>query len=272
MQYTKQTSGQEVRHLPKHKTEFDWSGGLYGLISLGAAIALWLVISHTKAHVIFATPAEVWKAFQAGFSSGKLPLHIWASVRRSLTGFILAFFCSLPVAFAMGWYRPVRLLLEHWVKFVKSIPPISYITLIIVAMGVGETAKVTVIFIGSFLVMVINIYQGVRNVDNTLIKAAHVLGAGDIAIFFKVVIPASLPYVMVAARLGLASSLTTLVAAELTGAQMGLGQMIQEASMYFKMDVVLMGILIIGIVGTLLDRTICLLERRLTAWQEIRNI
>lgn len=258
--------------LTKNKTEFDWSGWLYGLMSLGAAIALWIIISQSNANVVFANPKEVWNAFLAGMGSGKLPLHIWASVRRSLSGFILAFFCSLPVAFVMGWYRPVRLLLEPWVKFVKSIPPISYITLIIVGLGVGEAAKVTVIFIGSFLVMVINIYQGVRNVDNTLIKAAHVLGAGDMAIFFKVVIPASLPYVMVAARLGLASSLTTLVAAELTGAQMGLGQMIQEASMYFKMDIVLMGIIIIGIVGTILDRAISLLERRLTAWQEVRSV
>lgn len=258
--------------LTKKKIEFEWSGWLYGLISLGAALALWMIISHTDAHVVFATPTEVWKAFINGLLSGDLPKHIWASLRRSLSGFILAFVCALPVAFIMGWYRPVRLLLEPWVKFVKSIPPISYITLIIVALGVGEAAKVTVIFIGSFLVMVINIYQGVRNVDNTLIKAAHVLGAGDMAIFFKVVIPASLPYVMVAARLGLASSLTTLVAAELTGAQIGLGQMIQEASMYFKMDIVLMGIIIIGIVGTILDRAITLLERRLTAWQEVRSI
>ncbi len=244
---------------------------MYSALSLIAAFALWYSVSHSSAHVVFATPVEVWNAFAEGMESGKLLTHIWASLYRSLLGFSLAIVCSLPVAFLMGWYEPARRILEPWVKFVKSIPPISYITLIIVAFGVGESAKVAVIFIGSFLIMVINIYQGVRNVDNTLIKAALVLGANDLNIFFRVVVPASLPYVLVGARLGLASSLTTLIAAELTGAQVGLGQMIQEASMYFQMDIVLMGIIIIGVVGTMLDKCITLLERRLTAWQETRS-
>ena len=120
--------------------------------------------------------------------------------------------------------------------------------------------------------MVINIFQGVQNVDLTMIKAARVLGAKDFTIFTKVVIPSSLPFILVGMRLGLASSLTTLIAAELTGAQLGLGQMIQEASMYFRMDIVLMGIILIGIFGTILDQIVSFLERRLTAWQETRTI
>lgn len=243
---------------------------MYTLISLVAALGLWLCISHTKAHIVFARPTEVLAALKEMFDSGKLIANITASLSRSLTGFSLAFICSLPVAFIMGWYRPCRLVLEPWIKFVKSIPPIAYITLIIVAQGVGESAKITVIFIGSFLVMVINIYQGVKNVDATLIKAAQVLGANDFVIFLKVVLPASVPFILVGMRLGLASSLTTLIAAELTGAQNGLGQMIQEASMYFRMDIVLMGIIIIGIIGTILDRIVTFLERRLTSWQETR--
>ena len=172
----------------------------------------------------------------------------------------------------MGWYKSCQLIFEPWIKFVKSIPPIAYISLVIVAQGVGESAKVTVIFVGSFLVMVINIYQGVKNVDVTMIKAAQVLGAKDFTIFTKIVLPASLPFILVGMRLGLASSLTTLIAAELTGAQVGLGQMIQEASMYFRMDIVLAGIIIIGIIGTILDQIVSFLERRLTSWQETRSM
>jgi len=245
---------------------------MYSIISLVSAIGLWIFISSTEAHIVFATPSEVFRALKETFESGKLFVHIWASLSRSLAGFGLAFLCALPVAFLMGWYRPCRLILEPWIKFVKSIPPIAYISLVIVAQGVGEGAKVTVIFIGSFLIMVINIYQGVKNVDVTLIKAAQVLGAKDFTVFTKVVVPASLPFILVGMRLGLASSLTTLIAAELTGAQVGLGQMIQEASMYFRMDIVLMGILIIGIIGTLLDKFVTILEGRLTSWQETRNI
>lgn len=256
----------------KQKSLIDLSNKFYSMISLVGFLGLWIVISHSEAHTVFATPVEVWRALVDMVRSGKLFIHITSSLSRSLMGFSMAFLCALPVSFLMGWYRPCRLILEPWIKFVKSIPPIAYITLIIVAQGVGESAKVTVIFIGAFLVMVINIYQGVRNVDNTLIKAAQVLGAGDWVIFFKVVLPASLPFILVGMRLGLASSLTTLIAAELTGAQAGLGQMIQEASMYFQMDVVLMGIMIIGLIGTILDQIVNWMERRLTAWQETRNM
>ena len=150
----------------------------------------------------------------------------------------------------------------------RNIPPLAYIPLVIVGAGVGEQAKVIVIFIASFLVLVVTIYQGVLSVDVTLIKAAKVLGATDRDLFFKVVIPASTPYILTGARLGLSASLTTLVAAELTGASRGLGMMIQKASGYYDMSTVLMGILVIGVIGILFEKIVRFLERRLTGWQE----
>jgi NitT/TauT family transport system permease protein len=248
-------------------------GIIYGVISLAAFIGIWVTISASpKGGKVFANPAEVAEAFIRLAKNGKIYINIWSSLRRSLSGFSLAFCAAIPVAFLMGWYKPIRSIIEPWIKFIKSIPPIAYIPLVIVAQGVGEAAKITVIFIGSFLLMVISIYQGVVGVDNTLLKAATVLGANDFQMFVRVVIPASVPYILVAMRLGMASSLTTLVAAEMTGAQTGLGQMIQEAGMYFQMDVVLLGILLIGVMGFLLDRLISLLERRITAWQETRTV
>lgn len=244
----------------------------YSLLSFITAMLLWTLISSTKAGKVFASPERVFQALMKKVSSGDLWVHIRASLGRSLTGFLLALACALPVAFLMGWYRRFRLIVEPWIKFIKSIPPIAYIPLVIVAQGIGESAKITVIFIGSFLVMVISIYGGVVSVDNTLIKAARVLGANDFHIFTKVVVPASTPFILTAMRLGMTASLTTLIAAELTGAQVGLGQMIQEASMYFQMDVVLLGILLIGIMGLILDRAIAFLERRLTGWQEVRKV
>lgn len=245
---------------------------LFRFLSFAIFMAVWIAISSSSAGKIFASPAKVCRAFAAKSVDGVIWTHITASLSRALGGFSLAFVCALPVSFLMGWYKPFRLIVEPWVKFIKSIPPIAYIPLVIVAQGIGESAKITVIFIGSFLVMVISIYQGVIGVDNTLIKAARVLGSHDFQIFYRVIIPSSLPHILVAMRLGMSAALTTLVAAELTGAQIGLGQMIQEASMYFQMDVVLLGILIIGIIGFLMDRIIALLERRITGWQETRTV
>lgn len=247
---------------------------VYTFLSLIIALVLWLVISYPgfKSGKVFAPPMKVINAFIDRARTGSIWLHLGASVYRVLVGFILAFICAIPVAFLMGWYKGFREIVQPWLRFIRCIPPLAFIPLVIVGAGVGESAKIIVIFIAAFLVMVISIYGGVVNVDNTLIKAARVLGANDRTIFLKVVIPASLPYIIIAARLGLSASLTTLIAAELTGAQRGLGQMIQEAANYFKMDVVLMGIIIIGIVGLVFELIVGLLERRLTSWQENRKI
>ncbi len=251
-----------------------WVNLLYVVVSVAVVMLLWSIVSSPgmKSAKVFASPAAVLKAFyQNGGVQTNLWEHLGYSVGRGLTGFSLAFVAALPVSFLMGWYEPFRRFFQPWISFLKCIPPLAFIPLVIVGAGVGESAKVIVIFIAAFLVMVITIYGGVVNVDNTLIKAARVLDSNDRTIFFKVVVPASTPYIFTAVRLGLSSSLTTLIAAELTGAQVGLGQMIQEASNYFNMDVVLMGIILIGLVGITFEKIVTFFERRLTAWQEIRQ-
>ena len=237
------------------------------LISLGVAIGLWLVASSLWP-VVFANPAQIWAAFTARVMDGTLAGHVWASVSRVLIGFGIAFVVAIPVAFLMAWYDPFRHVVEPWIQFVRNIPPLAYIPLVMVGAGVGEPSKIIVIFIASFLVLVVTIYQGVCNVDVTLIKAARILGASDRDIFFRVVIPASTPFILTGARLGLSAALTTLVAAELTGASEGLGMMIQKASGYYDMGTVLMGIIVIGIIGISMEKLVRFLERRLTGWQE----
>ena len=121
---------------------------------------------------------------------------------------------------------------------------------------------------GLIIPVVITIYQGVKGVDTTLIKAARVLGAKQTDIFFKITIPASTPFILVAARLGLSTSLTTLMASEIVGGDKGIGMMIQRASGYYQMDVVLMGIILLGIIGIIFEKIVKFLERRFTGWQE----
>lgn len=238
------------------------------LISLGVAVVLWLLAS-SKWPIIFANPYKVWLAFlDKGFESGILWEHIWSSLSRVLTGFFCAFVLAIPTAFLMVWYEPFRHVVEPWIMFIRNIPPLAYVFLITAALGIGNTGKVTVIAIAAFLVMVVTVYQGVKGVDVTLIKAARVLGAKQRDIFFRITLPASTPYILVAARLGLSTSLTTLMASEIVGGDRGLGMMIQKASGYYQMDVVLLGIIILGIIGIIFERIVKFLERKLTGWQE----
>jgi len=246
--------------------------GMMIAISLAAGIAVWWVLSTLPSvGTILIDPVKIAKAFVVEWESGRLFANTYASMLRVIGGFCLGLIAAIPVAFLMGWYRPIRELIEPWIQFFRTIPPIALIPLVIVAQGVGESAKITIIFVATFLVMVISIYQGVRNVDPTLIKAARVLGATDRHIFLEVVVPASFPYILVGVRLGLASAWTTLVAAELTGANKGLGNMIMEAGLFFRMDQIILGIILIGVIGFVMDKFVLFLERRLTGWQELRK-
>jgi len=124
----------------------------------------------------------------------------------------------------------------------------------------------------TFLIMCVTIYQGVRNVDETLIKAARVLGAKDRDIFVKVIFPATTPFIITAVRLGVSVALTTLIAAESTGAVAGLGMRIRSLNNSFDVPPMLLYIIIIGIIGITSEKIIKYLERKFTGWQETREI
>ncbi len=237
-------------------------------ISITVAVVLWIWAAYTWP-LVFAGPGKVWEAFiSKGIESDTLWNHMVGSLSRVLSGFGIAFVLAIPTAFLMAWYDPFRHVVEPWIQFIRNIPPLAYVFLITAALGVGNVGKVTVIVIAAFLVMVVTIYQGVKGVDVTLLKAARVLGAKQSDIFFKVTIPASTPFILVAARLGLSTSLTTLMASEIVGGDRGLGMMIQKASGYYQMDVVLLGIILLGIIGICFEKIVKFLERRFTGWQE----
>lgn len=242
---------------------------LYLLLSIAVGFVVWILISTVFGlGNIIVPPNEVYHALVKTLNDGSLWLNVRDSLIRVLGGFALGIVVSIPVAFLIGWYATFRNIVEPWIQFLRTIPPIALIPLVIAAFGIGTEAKVILIFFAVFLVMVVTIYQGVVNVDQTLIKAARVFDANNFQIFSHVVIPAAFPYILVGVRLGLAVSLTTLVAAELIGASTGIGHMIQQAAMYFNMDVVLLGIIVIGIIGFLFDKVILFAERKLTSWQE----
>ncbi|SBW16289.1 ABC transporter, permease protein [Brucella sp. 10RB9215] len=168
----------------------------------------------------------------------------------------------------MGWYRIARSLIEPWVQFFRMIPPLAVIPLAIVTLGIDESPKIFVIFLASFLSSVVATYQGVISVDRTLINAARVLGAKDATIFARVIVPASVPFILVGVRIGLGSAWATVVAAELIAAQSGLGYRMQQAQLYYDLPTIFVSLVTIGILGLFMDRLLQAADRRLTQWQE----
>lgn len=238
-------------------------------ISIVAGFFLWFLITLSPTiNTFLASPKQVLSALISEASAnGRYFKDISISLQRVLIGFGIAFVCAIPVAFLMGWYPVVRNLVEPWIQFFRTIPPIALIPLVILAMGLGEPPKYTIIFIAAFLVMVVTIYQGIKEVDKTLVKAAYTFGATDRDLFFDIMIPASFPFILVGARLGMAASLTTLIAAELTGTTFGLGARIQGAQQFMDTSIVLLGIITIGVIGFVLDKILLLIEKRLTRWK-----
>jgi len=214
-----------------------------------------------------------WEVLQRGAElarEGILLTDLSASLRRVFIGFVLGTISAVLVGFLIGWYATIRALVEPYIQFFRTIPPLAIIPLAIVFMGIGELPKVFVIFLAAFLVSVVATYQGVVTVDRTMINAARVLGAGDATIFFRVVMPASVPYILVGLRTGLGAAWATLVAAELIAAQDGLGYRMQHAQIYYDIPTIFVNLLVIGILGLLMDRALLLAERRMTSWQERR--
>ena len=168
----------------------------------------------------------------------------------------------------MAWYIPVRNILNPWIQFIRNIPPLAYVPLLVICAGVGRPAQVTTITIACFLIMCVTIYQGVINVDETLIKAARVLGAKNRDIFIRVLAPATLPFILTAIRLGASVALTTIIAAESAGSEAGLGMRIRALNSTFDSAPMLAYVIVLGIIGILIEKFIRFLEKKLTGWQE----
>ena len=243
------------------------------LISFAAAMLLWYLLSlNPKTARSFPNVVVTLGSIKTMIERGVLWTDISSSLISVVAGFMIGFALSLPVAILMAWYVPVRNIIEPWIQFIRNIPPLAYVPLVVISAGVGRKPQIIVITIATFLIMTVTIYQGVINVDETLIKAARVLGATDKDIFLKVIAPATLPFIITAIRLGRSTALTTLIAAESTGAVAGLGMRIRSLNNSFESEPMLLYIIIIGIIGMLVEKFVKFLERRFTGWQEKREI
>ena len=193
---------------------------------------------------------------------------IWASTRRVFIGVALGTACAVPAGFVLGWYKHARVFIDPVINFFRALPPIALIPLVIVYFGVDELAKTVILFYASFFAGVIVMYEGVAQISPLFVRVARTLGATDAEIFGKVILPLTVPHILTAVRVALGVAWATLVASELIAAQQGLGALIQNASAYFLLDVIYVGIICIGLIALLMDLALRHVSARLVAWQE----
>lgn len=214
------------------------------------------------------SPLSVLQVFWHSLTKGDLLMNIWMSVQRVSLGLLLGMLVAVPVGFLIGWYKPVRRFVDPLINFFRALPPIALIPLVIVYLGIGEMAKIAILFYASFFAAVIVMYEGMMQISPVFIRVARTLGATDFEIFLKVMVPMTVPHMLTALRVALGVAWATLVASELVAAQQGLGAMIQNASAFFDLDTIYLGIICIGVLALMMDLALRKISKRLVSWQD----
>ncbi len=232
-------------------------------------IALWYGIraSGLISPALVPAPHKVFERF-IELSQGRLPLDVWMSTQRVVIGVALGVAAAVPVGFCLGWYKNVRTFIDPVINFFRALPPIALIPLVIVYFGIGELAKTVILFYASFFAGVIVMYEGIAQISPIFVRVARTLGARDFEIFAKVILPLTVPHILTAIRVALGVAWATLVASELIAAQQGLGALIQDASAFFQLDIIYVGIICIGLIAMTMDLLLRIASRRLVAWQD----
>jgi NitT/TauT family transport system permease protein len=198
--------------------------------------------------------------------SRTLHVHLLASMSRVYGGFSLALAVALPLGLMIGRIPLVRQLLDPTLQLLRPIPVTAWLPLAMIMFGLGPRSAFFLVFLGAFYPILINTIFGVRSVDPRLFEAASMLGCQGSAQFFKVVLPASLPAIFTGLRLGLGFAWVVIVVGEMTGVPTGLGAIIMEARQLSRTEIVICGMVVIGVAGFITDRLVLLLGRRLLRW------
>lgn len=215
------------------------------------------------------TPGRVLGRIVEGLGTPDgLLLDVRLSVLRVLIGVAIGATVAVPVGFALAWFRPVRQMFNPLVSFFRALPPLALIPLVITYLGIDETARISVLTYAAFFSAVIVIYESVAAVDDVYVRAGRALGASELELFRRVVVPLTVPQIFVGVRVALGVCWATVVAAELVAAQRGLGAMMAQANAYFRTTDVFAGIILIGLSALVMDRLVQLVMSRLVRWQE----
>jgi ABC-type nitrate/sulfonate/bicarbonate transport system permease component len=236
---------------------------LIGLVALWAAIAYGNRALEVLNPMLVPAPGEVLTVTAGAVRDGTLVRNLLTSLARVVQGFAIAAAAALVLGTAAALSSPLRLMLEPVIEFVRPIPPLAFLPMFLVWFGLGETSKVAFIAYTTFFPMFIGVAASVLHVDVMLLRAAASLGATRADLVRRVVLPAALPGVVVALRLGFGLALFVIVGAEFIGADAGLGNLIMEGRTFFNPPVIVMGALVLGLLGSLVNALLLAVERRM---------
>lgn len=248
-------------------------GKFWGVVSVAVLAILWILsgVYDWVNPAFWTTPEAVWEATRKiateGYRGTTLLEHVGRSLFRVFLGFGIGCLIGIPLGFAMGLSRVMRGMFDPIVEFFRPIPPLAFIPLFIIWFGIGELSKTLLLFFAALWIMIIAARSGVFSIRLSKIHAAYTLGASKTQILFRVILPNALPEIFIGMRVAMGVCWGTLVAAELVAAETGIGFTIMVASKFQAMDIVVMGIFIIGIIGYGLDILMRKMEAKMIPWK-----
>lgn len=211
-------------------------------------------------------PSEIALVLAELVLSGELFAHLGISILRVAQGFAIGAILGVLAGVQIALVKKFRIALSLIFGVLRPIPVIAWIPVLILWLGIDEGSKITVIAIGSFWTVLVSVFQGIRSVDKKYLEVATILEKDQTTLLTKVVLPAALPAIFTGVRVGIDVAWRSVVAAELIAAASGIGYMIMYARELSQIDVVLAGVLSIGLTGVLIDQLLLLLEKRLLKW------
>ena len=239
------------------------------IISVLGLIALWCLGS-AYAPKLVPTPAAILQRtvtlFTDPIQGYTLLGHIWASLRRVLIAMVFSTVIGVTLGVAIGWNKTVQRTLGTLFEIIRPIPPIAWLPLIIMWFGIGEFPKILMVFIGTLMATVINTYTGIRMVDQYLLDVGRSFQASQRQLLFEIAIPCALPSICTGLRNALGTGWMVVLAAEMIGADSGVGFLITRGTEFFDVPLIFVGMICIGIVGALLSLVIEMIERRICPW------
>ncbi|WP_010235412.1 ABC transporter permease [Clostridium arbusti] len=232
-------------------------------------IIIWQILFRTGIvnPILLPGPGKVWDSFISLIKAGTLYKNIGMSILRVIEGFLLATVSGIFLGVIVGLSKHFDRITNIVIQVIRPIPPIAWIPLAILWFGIGENSKIYIIFLGAFFPIFTNVVEGIHQVDKKLVEVACVLEIPKGKLIKKVIIPSSLPFIMTGIRIGLSGAWMCVVAAELIASTSGVGYMISDARQLSQTDVVIVGMLIIGVIGKIMDVLLLKLQRRLIRWE-----
>ena len=243
------------------------------MVTIGLLLLAWtLVTSAGWIKPLFlpspqAVAQQFWEYVTGTANDKPLWQHFVASMGRVFAAFALAVVTAVPVGIAMGMSRVARGIFDPPIEFYRPLPPLSYLPLIIIWFGIDELPKVLLIFLSCFAPLALAARSGMKSASQEQINAAYSMGASYGQVIRHIILPSALPEILVGMRIAIGFGWTTLVAAEMVAANVGLGQMVLNASNFLRTDIVIMGIVVIGVVAYLFDLLMRWVEKRLVPWK-----